>query len=116
MASIANQTIITSSEEVTTGKGSKYLVPLIILTTLFFMWGIITCMNDLLIPFLTKIFDLTTTHSILVQFAFFGAYFVVSLFYFIYSINSGDPLAKIGYKNGVIIGLCTAAVGCFLFF
>jgi MFS transporter, FHS family, L-fucose permease len=116
MASIANQTVITSSEETTTGNGSKYLVPLIILTTLFFMWGFITCMNDLLIPFLKKIFDLTTAQSSLVQFAFFGAYFVVSLFYFIYSINVGDPLAKIGYKNGVIIGLATAAVGCFLFY
>ncbi|RAV99998.1 sugar MFS transporter [Pseudochryseolinea flava] len=116
MASIVNQNVLTSTEGVEAGKSSKFLVPLIILTTLFFMWGFITCMNDLLIPFLKKIFDLSTAESSLVQSAFFGAYFVVSLLYFLYSINVGDPLAKIGYKNGIIIGLCTAAVGCFLFY
>jgi FHS family L-fucose permease-like MFS transporter len=80
------------------------------------MWGFITCMNDILVPFLQGIFNLTTAESSFVQSAFFGAYFVISLLYFLYSINIGDPLAKIGYKNGIIIGLATAAVGCFLFY
>src|SRR5690606_104496 len=94
----------------------NYTVPLIILTTLFFMWGFITCMNDILIPYLQGIFSLTPAQAGFIQSAFFGAYFVVSLLYFLISINLGDPLAKIGYKNGIIIGLVTAAIGCCLFY
>lgn len=96
--------------------GKNYTLPLIILTTLFFMWGFITCMNDILIPYLQGIFKLSPAQAGLIQSAFFGAYFVVSLIYFIISANFGDPLAQIGYKNGIIIGLITAAVGCCLFY
>ncbi len=96
--------------------GKNYTLPLIILTTLFFMWGFITCMNDILIPYLQGIFKLTPAQAGLIQSAFFGAYFVVSLIYFLISINIGDPLARIGYKNGIIIGLFTAAIGCCLFY
>ena len=98
------------------GQAGNYTLPLVILTTLFFMWGFITCMNDILIPFLQGIFDLTPAQAGFIQSAFFGAYFVISLLYFIISINLGDPLARIGYKNGIIIGLITAAIGCFLFY
>lgn len=113
MASIAPSTTSTQ-----TGNYEKknYTVPLITLTTLFFMWGFITCMNDILIPYLKGIFDLTPAQAGLVQSAFFGAYFIISLLYFVVSSNFGDPLAKIGYKNGIIIGLITAAVGCVLFY
>jgi MFS transporter, FHS family, L-fucose permease len=94
----------------------NYTFPLIVLTTLFFMWGFITCMNDILVPYFKGVLNLSTTQSSLVQFAFFGAYFIISLIYFLISTNLGDPLAKIGYKNGVIIGLLTAAAGCCLFY
>jgi len=96
--------------------GKNYTLPLIILTTLFFMWGFITCMNDILIPYLQGIFKLSPAQAGLIQSAFFGAYFVVSLIYFIISANFGDPLAQIGYKNGIIVGLFTAAIGCCLFY
>ncbi len=98
------------------GENKNYTFPLIVLTTLFFMWGFITCMNDILIPFLKKIFDLSLAQAGLIQSAFFGAYFVVSLVYFLISVRFGDPIAKIGYKNGVIVGLITAAIGCCLFY
>ncbi|HYF67248.1 MAG TPA: sugar MFS transporter [Ohtaekwangia sp.] len=113
MASIV--TTPTDPGGVSNFKGN-YTVPLIILTTLFFMWGFITCMNDILIPYLQGIFNLTPAQAGFIQSAFFGAYFVVSLLYFLISINLGDPLAKIGYKNGIIIGLVTAAIGCCLFY
>jgi FHS family L-fucose permease-like MFS transporter len=94
----------------------NYTLPLIVLTTLFFMWGFITCMNDILIPFLQGVFKLNSLQAGLIQSAFFGAYFIISLIYFLISTNVGDPLAKIGYKNGIVIGLITAAVGCLLFY
>lgn len=105
----------TSSSTVTQAKGN-YTLPLVILTTLFFMWGFITCMNDILIPYLKGIFLLTDFQASLIQFAFFGAYFIISFLYFIISTKLGDPLAKIGYQNGIIVGLITAAIGCALFY
>lgn len=89
---------------------------LAILTTLFFMWGFITCMNDILIPYLKGVFDLNHTQAMLVQSAFFGAYFIGSLIYFFISSKIGDPINKIGYKNGIIIGLITSAIGTALFY
>jgi FHS family L-fucose permease-like MFS transporter len=91
-------------------------VPFAILTGLFFMWGFITCMNDILIPYLKGVFDLNHTQAMFVQFAFFGAYFVGSLLYFIISARSGDPIGRIGYKNGIVIGLLLAAFGTALFY
>ena len=85
-------------------------------TALFFMWGFITCMNDLLIPKFKADFDLSQFQANLVQFAFFGAYFLVSLLYFLISAIKGDPINKIGYKNGLILGLSIAGLGCLLFF
>jgi MFS transporter, FHS family, L-fucose permease len=113
MASIAPST---TSQATGNYEKKNYTVPLVTLTTLFFMWGFITCMNDILIPFLKGIFNLSHAQAGLVQSAFFGAYFIISLIYFIISSNFGDPLAKIGYKNGIIIGLITAAIGCTLFY
>jgi MFS transporter, FHS family, L-fucose permease len=97
-------------------KGKKYISSLILITTLFFMWGFITCMNDILIPYLKKVFELSYAQAMLVQFAFFGAYFVGSLLYFLTSAIFGDPIRKIGYKNGIIIGLLLSAFGCLLFY
>jgi MFS transporter, FHS family, L-fucose permease len=108
--------IVTAPASTTTNEKGNYTLPLVVLTTLFFMWGFITCLNDILIPYLQGIFKLTSFQAGLIQSAFFGAYFVISLIYFLISTSVGDPLAKIGYKNGIIIGLITAAVGCVLFY
>jgi len=98
------------------GTDKNYTVALVVLTSLFFMWGFITCMNDILIPYLKKIFELNRAESMLVQFAFFSAYFIGSLIYFFISSQKGDPIEKIGYKNGILIGLFISALGCFLFY
>lgn len=111
MAGISTPT--NGSKQVSDGR--NYTVPLIVLTTLFFMWGFITCLNDILIPFLKDEFSLTNLEANLVQSAFFGAYFIVSLLYFVFSVYVFDPIQRIGYKNAIIAGLAIAAVGCILF-
>lgn len=85
------------------------------LTALFFLWGFITCLNDLLIPFLKGAFQLSYLEAMLVQTAFFGAYFLVSLAYFILSVTFGDPIARIGYRWGLVLGLSVGGLGCLLF-
>ncbi|MDO4904040.1 MAG: sugar MFS transporter [Lautropia sp.] len=82
---------------------------LAVLTSLFFMWGFITCLNDILIPHLREVFTLSYFQAMLVQFCFFTAYAVMS-------IPFGKLVAKTGYKNAVIIGLLIAATGCVLFY
>lgn len=82
---------------------------LVVLTTLFFMMGFITCMNDILIPHLKDIFDLTYVQAMLIQFCFFTAYAIMS-------IPMGYFVGKIGYKNGVISGFVLTAIGCLLFY
>ncbi len=86
------------------------------MTVLFFMWGFMTVWNDILIPRFKEAFTLSYFQAMLVQFAFFGAYGIGSLIYFLISMYSGDPINRIGYKNGVIIGLLIAALGSALFF
>jgi FHS family L-fucose permease-like MFS transporter len=85
------------------------------MTVLFFMWGFMTVFNDILIPRFKEAFTLDYFQAMLVQFAFFGAYFIGSLIYFIISVTAGDPIARIGYKNGVVIGLVISATGSALF-
>lgn len=94
----------------------NYSIPLAFITVLYFMWGFITCLNDILIPHFRDIFVLSYTESMLIQFAFFGAYTIGSLIYFVISIVSGDPINRIGYKNGIILGLFISALGTFLFY
>jgi FHS family L-fucose permease-like MFS transporter len=96
--------------------GPNYTVPLVSLTFLFFMWGFITCMNDILIPHLKGLFVLNYVEAMLVQFCFFGAYFTGSIIYFLISYFKGDPINKIGYKNGLLIGLLISAIGCAMFY
>lgn len=86
------------------------------MTVLFFMWGFMTVWNDLLIPRFKEAFTLDYVRAMLVQFAFFGAYTVGALAYYLVSMVSGDPINRIGYKNGVIIGLLVAALGSALFY
>ena len=81
----------------------------IAMTCLFFFWGFITVLNDILIPFLKESFDLNYTQAMLVQFCFFGAYFIVSPF-------AGKLIDKVGYQQGIVLGLLTTATGCLLFY
>lgn len=78
------------------------------LTSLFFMWGLITSLNDILIPHLKGAFALSYTQAMLVQLCFFGAYFVISL-------PAGKLVERIGFQRGIVTGLITAAAGCLLF-
>jgi len=113
MASIPSASASVTSS--TPGHGANYRGSFTIMTSLFFLWGFMTVFNDILIPRFKEAFTLTYFQAMLVQFAFFGAYFVGSLIYFIISITTGDPIAKLGYKNGVVIGLLISATGAGLF-
>jgi FHS family L-fucose permease-like MFS transporter len=93
-----------------------YRGPFSLMTILFFMWGFMTVWNDVLIPRFKEAFSLDYFHATLVDSAFFGAYGIGSLVYYIVSMISGDPINRIGYKNGVIIGLLIAAAGSALFY
>ncbi len=111
MASTPNVTSSSGSS----GNGQTYRASFAIMTTLFFMWGFMTVFNDILIPQFKEAFTLNYFQAMLVQFAFFGAYFIGSLLYFIISATTGDPIAKIGYKNGIVIGLLVSATGSAIF-
>ena len=97
-------------------KSRQYTSAFISLTFLFFMWGFMTVLNDILIPYMKDVFDLNHTKAMLIQFAFFGAYFIGSVIYFIISVVTGDPINRIGYKNGIIMGLLISAIGSLLFY
>jgi FHS family L-fucose permease-like MFS transporter len=86
----------------------SYSRPLAIVTSLFFMWGFLTCLNDILVPHLKSIFDLSYARVMLIQFAFFSAYFL-------FSVPWSRFVNAIGYKTTMVIGLLTMAVGAFLF-
>ena len=97
-------------------KSVNYCLAFSVLTSLFFMWGFFTVLNDILIPHLKSVFDLTHFMAMMVQFAFFGAYFIGSVIYFIISVSYGDPINKIGYKGGILLGLVVSAIGSGLFY
>jgi MFS transporter, FHS family, L-fucose permease len=79
-----------------------------LLSSLFFMWGFLTCLNDILIPHLKNIFDLNYAEVLLVQFAFFSSYFI-------FSMPSGKIVEWIGYARSMVVGLLTMAIGALLF-
>lgn len=107
MASTPSSTVNNSSLN---NNGQKnYLPELTILTSLFFMWGFLTCLNDILIPHLQNVFELNYFQSMLVQFTFFLAYFLISL-------PSGKLVEKVGYKKGIVIVLVTAGIGTLIFY
>ncbi|HXT13617.1 MAG TPA: sugar MFS transporter [Candidatus Angelobacter sp.] len=112
MASISSTAPAAVSEKT---NGQTYRGPFAIMTVLFFMWGFMTVLNDLLNAHFKDVFTLTNFQAALVQSAFFGAFGIGSLIYFIVSMTSGDPINRIGYKNGVVIGLLVCAVGTGLF-
>ncbi len=93
----------------TTTTNKSYKSAFIFLTTLFFLWGFITVLVDSLIPRLKDVFEMSYAKTVLVQFAFFVAFFV-------FSLPAGFILSKIGYKKGIILGLVTMAIGCSLFY
>ena len=97
------------SAQTTENKKVNYKSALALLTSLFFMWGFITCLNDILIPHLKALFNMSYTMTMLIQFTFFGAYFIMSL-------PAGWIVGKIGYKNGIILGLTITGIGALLFF
>lgn len=113
MASIPSS--FASQSSTSDGNGVTYRGPFASMTVLFFMWGFMTVFNDILIPRFKEAFALDYFHAMLVQFAFFGAYFTGSLIYFIISATTGDPIARMGYKNGVVVGLLISAMGSALF-
>jgi FHS family L-fucose permease-like MFS transporter len=83
-------------------------IALFAVTGLFFMWGFITCLNDIIIPHLKGVFDLNYVQALLVQLTFFGAYFLMSL-------PAGKVLSLWGYQRSMILGLLTAGAGTLLF-
>src|SRR5215467_4184081 len=106
-----------ATREITTAAGAtqsavakpqNYSRPLAVVTTLFFMWGFLTCLNDILVPHLKSIFDLSYARVMLVQFAFFSAYFL-------FSIPWSRVVNTIGYQRTMVVGLVTMALGSFLF-
>src|SRR5437763_9910976 len=87
----------------------SYGPALAVLTTLFFIWGSLTSLNDVLIPFAQNVFHLAIDASMLIQTAFFSAYFV-------FSIPSAKIIDWIGYKRAIIVGLSTMVAACLLFY
>ena len=87
----------------------RYLPSLVLLTSLFFMWGLITSLNDILVPHLKAIFTLNYVQAMLIQFCFFGAYFVTSF-------PAGQLVERIGYQKGMVLGLVVAGLGCLGFY
>src|SRR5690242_16721223 len=97
------------SAPVANGMAANYAGPLAILTTLFFMWGSLTSLNDVLIPYAQHVFKIELAASMLIQTAFFSAYFV-------FSIPAAKIIDWIGYKKAIVVGLLTMVVACLGFF
>ncbi len=89
-------------------KGNNLKVAFALMTSLFFMWGAIVSLNDILIPHFKGLFQMNYTETMLIQFSFFGAYFLMS-------IPASIVIGKIGYKNGIVAGLAIVGIGCLLF-
>src|SRR5260221_6089676 len=91
-----------------TTANKDYSRPLAIVTTLFFMWGFLTSLNDILVPQMKSIFDLSYARVMLIQFAFFSAYFL-------FSLPWSKVVNAIGFQKTMVAGLLTMAAGAFLF-
>lgn len=100
---------VTGIKTTRTGATSEYRFAFALVTSLFFIFGFITCLNDILVPHLKTLFDLQYARAALVQFCFFGAYFLVSL-------PAGKFVQKVGYQRGTVAGLLITAAGCVLFY
>jgi FHS family L-fucose permease-like MFS transporter len=106
---MAQTAMPTSSASSNGSEGTNYTVPLATMASLMFMIGFITCLNDILLPHLKIIFDLSYAQASLIQLAFFFGYFFAA-------IPSGKIISMFGYKKGTAIGLCTSGIGALMFF
>src|SRR6202165_405361 len=97
------------SPTATSETSATYTGALAVLTTLFFMWGSLTSLNDVLIPYVQNVFKLKLAASMLIQTAFFSAYFV-------FSIPAAKIIDWIGYKRAILVGLLTMVVACLAFY
>jgi len=80
-----------------------------VLSVIFFTWGALTSLNDVLIPHLKAVFEMNYAQTMLIQFTFFSTYFVMSL-------PAGKIVARVGYKPSIVIGLVVAGIGAFAFY
>src|SRR5690348_18230942 len=103
MTNVSNNPPLTAPS----GAETNYGAALAVLTTLFFVWGSLTSLNDVLIPFAQNVFSLSLAESFLIQTAFFLAYFI-------FSIPSAKIIDWIGYKRAIIVGLSTMVAACLL--
>src|SRR3989454_4108980 len=103
------ENVSVGSPTVTSSTTVNYSGPLAILTTLFFMWGSLTSLNDVLIPYVQHVFKIELAASMLIQTAFFSAYFV-------FSIPAAKIIDWIGYKRAIVVGLFTMVIACLGFF
>lgn len=101
-------TSVNTGTTTTSNPSQNYRGPLTMVTALFFMWGFITSLNDILVPHLKSIFELKYVEVMLVQFAFFTSYFV-------FALPAGKLIEWIGYKRTMVTGLFTMGVGALLF-
>jgi FHS family L-fucose permease-like MFS transporter len=108
MANVSTGTGTTAASYSTPPPSSTNLAAMAMVTTLFFFWGFVTVLNDILVPHLKAIFDLNYARVMLIQFAFFSAYFI-------FSIPSAKIVDAIGYKKTMVTGLFTMGVGALLF-
>lgn len=86
----------------------RYVLPLVLVTSLFFLWALGVNLNDILIPHLKKLFGLSDFQSSLIQTAFFGGYFLAAL-------PAGGAMRRLGYRRGIMTGLIVCAAGALLF-
>ncbi len=89
-------------------KTAGYKTAFMLMSSLFFIWGAIVSLNDVLIPHLKSLFNMNYTETMLIQFCYFGAYFTMA-------IPASMVIEKIGYKNGIVIGLSVVSIGCLIF-
>ncbi|RLD79568.1 MAG: glucose/galactose MFS transporter [Bacteroidetes bacterium] len=89
-------------------KRGKYRMAFGLMTSLFFIWGAIVSLNDILIPHFKGLFDMNYTETMLIQFCFFGAYFLMA-------IPASVLIQKVGYKKGISFGLVTIGMGALIF-
>src|SRR5258705_4429917 len=102
-------TVSVKSSPPTSETSATYTGAMAVLTTLFFMWGSLTSLNDVLIPYVQHVFKIELAASMLIETAFFSAYFVVS-------IRAAKIIDWIGYKRAIVAGLLTMVVACLAFF
>src|ERR1700693_1010762 len=90
-------------------KNASYLFPLILVTSLFFLWGLAYGLLDVLNKHFQETLNITKARSTLLQAAYFGAYFLIAL-------PAGFFMQKAGYRKGIILGLLLYAIGAILFY